>query len=172
MGEKNVDESMDENVGAAVKKTALKVMKKKPLPCGKKKSKRVSIFSPWRKKMVSVEPYSATAKRLYRWYIQELDFDAGWIAPPNLKFHEESGRFTRVKPKVETRTAYKKYLSCHRIHNVQKVMGFEGFELLRFPPAAAGGAGRARRAEGAPRLRLPVRQGHQRRGLRARPPGP
>ena len=119
------------NVGAAVKKTALKAMQKKQLPCSKKKSKRVSIFSPWRKKMVSVEPYSATAKRLYRWYIQELDFDAGWIAPRDLKFHEESGRFTRVKPKVETRTAYKKYLSCHRLHNVQKVMGFEGFELLR-----------------------------------------
>ena len=47
MGEKNVDESMDENVGAAVKKTALKAMKKKPLPCGKKKkSKRVAIYSP------------------------------------------------------------------------------------------------------------------------------
>ena len=112
--------------------TALKAMQKKQLPCSKKKkTNRVSIFSPWRNKMVSVQPYSATAKRLYRWYIQELGYDAGWIAPPNLKFHEESGRFTRVKPKVETRTAYKKYLSCHRIHNVQKVMGFEGFELLR-----------------------------------------
>ena len=89
MGEKNVDESMDENVGAAVKKTALKAMKKKPLPCGKK-SKRVAIYSPWRKKMVSVEPYGATAKRLYRGYIRELDFDVGWIAPPDLKFHEAS----------------------------------------------------------------------------------
>ena len=70
------------DVGAAVKKAALKAMKKKPLPCGKKKkTNRVAIFSPWRKKMVSVEPYGATAKRLYRWYIQELDFDAGWIAP-------------------------------------------------------------------------------------------
>ena len=122
---------MEENVGATVKKAALKAMKKKPLPCKKKKTNRVAIFSPWRKKMVSVEPYGATAKRLYRWYIQELDFDAAWVAPPNLKFHEASGRFTRVKPKVETRTAYKKYLSCHRIHNIQKVMGFEGFELLR-----------------------------------------
>ena len=120
-----------EDVGAAVKKTALKAMKKKQLPCSKKKSNRVSIFSPWRNRMVSVQPDSATAKRLYRWYIQELGYDAGWIAPPNLKFHEASGRFTRVKPKVETRTAYKKSLSCHRIHNVQKVMGFEGFELLR-----------------------------------------
>ena len=55
MGEKNVDESMDENVGAAVKKAALKAMKKKPLPCKKKKTNRVAIFSPWRKKMVSVD---------------------------------------------------------------------------------------------------------------------
>ena len=70
MGEKNVDESMDENVGAAAKHAALKAMKKKPLPCGKKKSKRVSIFSPWRNRMVSVLPDSATAKRLYRWYIR------------------------------------------------------------------------------------------------------
>ena len=74
MGEKNVDESMDANVGAAVKKAALKAMKKKPLPCGtNKKSKRVAIFSPWRQKMVSVDPYGATAKGLYRWYIQELE---------------------------------------------------------------------------------------------------
>ena len=64
------------NVGAAVKKTALKAMQKKQLPCSKKKSNRVSIFSPWRNRMVSVLPDSATAKRLYRWYIQELDFDA------------------------------------------------------------------------------------------------
>ena len=103
MGEKNVDESMEgktADVGAAVKKAALKAMKKKPLPCGKKKkTNRVAIFSPWRKKMVSVEPYGATAKRLYRWYIQELDFDAGWIAPPDLKFHEASGRFTQPFPR-------------------------------------------------------------------------
>ena len=28
------------------------------------------------------------AKKLYRFYIQELGYDAAWIAPPNLKFHD------------------------------------------------------------------------------------
>ena len=56
-----------------MKKTALKAMKKKQLPCSKKKkTNRVSIFSPWANRMVSVNPYSPKAKRLYRWYIQEL----------------------------------------------------------------------------------------------------
>ena len=121
------------DVDAATKAAAKAAMKHKPLACGakgKKKGKRVSIFSPWRGKMVSVEPYSATAKRLYRWYIEELAFEAAWIAPPDLKFHKESRRFTRrPPPSWEARSAYKKYLSCHRIHNVHKTMGFAGFEL-------------------------------------------
>ena len=124
---------MEADVG--LKKIALKKMKKPPLPCAVhgKTPKRVSIFSPWRKKMVSVEPYSATAKKLYRWYIEELDYDARWIAPPDLKFYEESGRFRRVKPepKVATRMSYKSYLACHSLSNVQKIKGFKGFDLLR-----------------------------------------
>ena len=82
MGEKNVDESMEgktANVGAVVK-AALKAMKKKQLPCSKKKkTNRVSIFSPWRNMMVSVQPYSATAKKLYRFYIEELGFDVNFF---------------------------------------------------------------------------------------------
>ena len=37
--------------------------------------KRVTIFSPWAKKMVSVKPYSSSAKKLYRYYIQEFGYD-------------------------------------------------------------------------------------------------
>ena len=55
-----VDESMDKNVGAAVKKAALKAMKKKPLPCGtNKKSKRVAIFSPWPGRFLGGFPWVA-----------------------------------------------------------------------------------------------------------------
>ena len=53
-------------------------------PCKTKKTDRVSIFSPWKNRMVSVSPYSANAKKLYRFYIEELGYDAAWIAPPNL----------------------------------------------------------------------------------------
>ena len=49
--------------------------------------------------MVSVNPYSANAKKLYKFYIEELGYDAAWIAPKDLKFYEESRRFLRVKPK-------------------------------------------------------------------------
>ena len=31
--------------------------------------KRVSIFSPWANMIVSVSPYSSSAKKLYRYYI-------------------------------------------------------------------------------------------------------
>ena len=75
--------------------------------------KRVTIFSPWAKKMVSVKPYSSSAKKLYRYYIQEFGYDPSWIVPPDLKFHVDSGRFTRrkapPKPTIEARTSYKNY---------------------------------------------------------------
>ena len=48
--------------------------------------KRVSIFSPWANRMVSVKPYSSPAKKLYRYYIQEFGYDPSWIVPPDLKF--------------------------------------------------------------------------------------
>ena len=112
---------------------------------GKKTLTRVSIFSPWRNKMVSVKPYGPTAKKLYKFYIQELGYDAAWIAPADLRFYEESGRFRRIaaKPKaakapkvqaadeITSRLSYKSYLSCHTLNNLQKVPGYDGFELLR-----------------------------------------
>ena len=89
MGEKNVDESMDENVGAAVKKTALKAMKKKQLPCSRKKTNRVSIFSPWRMRMVSVNPYPSRKRRLIEedsWFsVQKLRLGIGGFWGPNRK---------------------------------------------------------------------------------------
>ena len=62
--------------------------------CHAGKKERVSIYSPWANKMVRVNPYSKAAKKLYRFYIVELGYDAAWITPSDLKFHEHSGRFT------------------------------------------------------------------------------
>ena len=44
-------------------------------PCKTKKTDRVSIISPWKNRMVSVSPYSANAKKLYRFYIEELGYE-------------------------------------------------------------------------------------------------
>ena len=96
--------------------------------------KRVSIFSPWANRMVSVSPYSPKAKKLYRYYIQEFGYAPSWIVPPDLKFHVGSGRFTRTKapptPAIEARTSYKNYLGSYSLHNTGKVMGLAGFELM------------------------------------------
>ena len=41
----------------------------------------------------------------------------------------------RTTPKVASRLSYKNYLSCHTIHNLNKVKGYKGFELLqKFKP--------------------------------------
>ena len=105
-------------------------------PCCNSK-KRVSIYNPWAQRLVKVAPYSAQAKKLYRFYIEELGFDAAWIAPPDLKFHEDSGRFTR-SAEVKSKTSFKSYLSCHTISNVGRVKGFAGFDMLRqFRPVIA-----------------------------------
>ena len=103
-------------------------------PCAKKKTDRVSIFSPWANRMMSVLPYGTRARKIYKFYIEELDYDAAWVAPKDLKFYEESGRFRRVKPAPEpemaTRLSYKSYLACHTLNNVGKVKGYDGFGLL------------------------------------------
>ena len=102
-------------------------------PCHAGKKKLVSIFNPWASRMVRVNPYSPKAKKLYRFYIEELGYDAAWIAPPDLAFHEDSGRFTRRRKPAElsSKTSFKSYLSCHTISNVGRVKGFAGFDLLR-----------------------------------------
>ena len=104
-------------------------------PCKKKKTDRVSIFSPWANRMVSVNPYGPRARKLYKFYIEELGYDTAWVGPKDLKFYEESGRFRRVKPapepEIATRLSYKSYLACHTLNNVGKVKGYKGFELLR-----------------------------------------
>jgi hypothetical protein len=65
---------------------------KQPQPCAKK-NQRVSIFNPFTNKMARVSPYSAKAKKIYKYYIEELDYDPAWVAPKDLKFYEDSGRF-------------------------------------------------------------------------------
>ena len=110
------------------------------------KKNRVSIYSPWTDRMTSVDPYGRTAKRLYRFYINELGYDVSWIVPADLKFYEQSGSFRRLKPAqmpqpklppvkllpaYDTKKAYKGFLSASRVHNVEKLMGYAGFELFR-----------------------------------------
>eukprot|EP01043_Picozoa_sp_COSAG02_P033010 COSAG02_NODE_2232_length_9428_cov_3.232286_1_plen_85_part_00 len=59
---------------------------KQPQPCAKK-NQRVSIFNPFTNKMARVSPYSAKAKKIYKYYIEELDYDPAWVAPKDLKFY-------------------------------------------------------------------------------------
>ena len=61
---------------AAVAKTMSAVK-----PCAKKKTDRVSIFSPWANRMVSVMPYSPRAKKIYKFYIEKMGYDTAWVAP-------------------------------------------------------------------------------------------
>ena len=53
-----------------------------PQPCAKqnKQNQRVSIFNPFTNRMARVSPYSAKAKKIYRYYIEELDYDPAWLA--------------------------------------------------------------------------------------------
>ena len=59
-------------------------------------SSRISIYDPRLDRMVRVSPHSAKAKALYRYYIQELDYDPAWIVPKDLKYYPSSGRFFKV----------------------------------------------------------------------------
>ena len=119
---------MNSTVETKTKAAAIAAMKDYQPCCNSKK--RVSIYNPWAQRLVKVAPCSAQAKKLYRFYIEELGYDAAWIAPPNLKFHEGSGRFTR-RAEVKSKTSFKSYLSCHTISNAGRVKGFAGFDMLR-----------------------------------------
>ena len=107
------EEYMNKNPAASTNEAKVAALKAAPVPCAAhgKKTARVSIFSPWKNKMVSVSPYSANAKKLYKYYIQELGYDAAWIAPPDLRFYEESGRFDDVCP-AGTRQWYICFIVC------------------------------------------------------------
>ena len=98
--------------------------------------KRVEIYDPREGKTKRLNPYGAAAKQLYKYYIQELDFDETWIAPLDLDFQPSSGRFMKraqpkTKPLITERSAYKGYMSCFKLHNYEKVMGLAGFDLLQ-----------------------------------------
>ena len=120
---------MTANVDASTKQAALAAMKNYQ-PCHAGKKGRVSIYSPWAKRRVKVDPYGKAAKKLYRFYIVELGYDAAWITPSDLKFDEHSGRFTR-QPDISSKTSFKSYLSCHTISNVGLVKGFKGFDMVK-----------------------------------------
>ena len=91
---KNSKEMSNENL--SMRKAALAAMPSGPVPCvaaaGSAKQ-RVEIYDPREGKKRKLDPYSANAKELYRFYIQELGFDDTWIAPLDLDFHPSSGRF-------------------------------------------------------------------------------
>ena len=102
----------------------------------KTKKSRVRIYDPRKEKMVSVAPYSANAKRLYKLYIKELGYDPSWIAPPDLKWYPKSERFMKMKkettiPVIEQRTSYKNYLAAFTLVNLDKLPGNKGIQLIK-----------------------------------------
>ena len=93
---KNSKEMSNENL--SMRKAALAAMPSGPVPCVAPAGKqRVEIYDPREGKKRKLDPYSANAKELYRFYIQELGFDDTWIAPLDLDFHPSSGRFTSIR---------------------------------------------------------------------------
>ena len=84
---------------------------------------RLSIYDPKRDRMVSLNPYKAKAKEIYRHYIEDLGLDPSLILPPDLVYYEKSGYFRKNPTKqltIESRTAYKTYLSSYTVHNVNQ----------------------------------------------------
>ena len=70
---------------------------------------RLSIYDPRRDRMISLNPYKAKAKEIYRHYIEDLGFDPSLVLPPDLVYYEKSGYFRRnptKQVKIEGRTAY------------------------------------------------------------------
>ncbi|MGY9050443.1 MAG: hypothetical protein ACKVKF_26345, partial [Rhodobacterales bacterium] len=122
-----------------MRKTALAAMPSGPVPCvapAGSAGQRVEIYDPREGKKRKLEPYSANAKELYRFYIRELGFDETWIAPLDLDYQKSSGRFMKrekpkEKPMITERSAYKGYLSCFKLHNYEKTMGLAGFDLIQ-----------------------------------------
>ena len=89
---------------------------------------RLSIYDPKRDRMVSLNPYKAKAKEIYRHYIEDLGFDPSLVLPPDLAYYEKSGYFRKNPTKqltIESRTAYKTYLSSYTVHNVNQIHGLE-----------------------------------------------
>ena len=93
------------SVDPMTKKAALAATKDYQ-PCHAGKKKLVSIFSPWASRMVRVNPYSPKAKKLYRFYIEELGYDAAWIAPPDLAFHDGDAGQDRALRAVGTTSPF------------------------------------------------------------------
>ena len=135
----NSKEMSSENM--SMRKAALAAMPSGPVPCVAPAGKqRDEIYDPREGKKRKLDPYSANAKQLYRFYIHELGFDETWIAPLDLDYQKSSGRFTKrekakPKPTITEKSAYKGYLSCFKLHNYEKLMGEAGFDLLtQFKP--------------------------------------
>ena len=96
---------------------------------------RLSIYDRRRDRMISLNPYKAKAKEIYRHYIEDLGFDPSLVLPPDLVYYEKSGYFRRNPTKqvtIESRSAYKKYmyLTSYTVHNVNQIHGLQGLKLL------------------------------------------
>ena len=132
---KNSKEMSNENL--TMRKAALAAIPSGHVPCvAANGNKRVEIYGPREGKKRKLDPCSANAEELYRFYIRDLGFDETWIAPLDLDYQKSSGRFmgrekAKPKPAITEKSAYKGYLSCFKLHNYQQVMGIAGFEMIQ-----------------------------------------
>tara|TARA_S200002703_G_scaffold118221_1_gene103860 strand:+ start:647 stop:3547 length:2901 start_codon:yes stop_codon:yes gene_type:complete len=68
---------------------------------------KIRIYDPIKNRFVKVNEFGATAKKLYKIYIDDLNTPAENVLPAGLKYNPETGYFTKTKEKKLEDTAYK-----------------------------------------------------------------
>jgi len=67
---------------------------------------KIRIYNPIKNRFVKVNQYGATAKKLYRIYIDDLNTPAENVLPAGLKYNPETGYFTKTKEQKLVDKAY------------------------------------------------------------------
>ena len=62
---------------------------------------KISIYNPFTEKNTKVDPYGKTAKKIYRYMIDEGE-EASTFLPDDLTYRTETDRFIRVKTIADT----------------------------------------------------------------------
>ena len=65
-------------------------------------SQKEKIYNPFTDKFTLMNKYGTTAKKIYKYLIDETGADASFVLPQGLSYNEDTGRFVKVKQQLDT----------------------------------------------------------------------
>ena len=90
-------------------------------------SQKETIYNPFTDKYSTMNKYGTTAKKIYKYLIDETGADPSFVLPQGLSYNDDTGRFRKVKQQLDTtntrRITYERVKSAAQAKGSYKELG-------------------------------------------------